>query len=108
MSLPFDGAITEFFENEAPKDIRDQIKGADKDDILTPSYPHSERMKRKQYEKEMDALQIELVKMQDWISTTGARVACVFEGRDAAGKGGTIKRFRENLNPTGSGQQRYP
>ena len=99
MSLPFDGAISEFYQSGAPDDIRATIRAADKDDILTPTYPHSERMKRKQYEKEMAALQIELVKMQDWASTTGARVACVFEGRDAAGKGGTIKRFTENLNP---------
>ncbi|MEM8653901.1 MAG: polyphosphate kinase 2 [Pseudomonadota bacterium] len=102
MSLPFDGAISDFFENSAPDDIRAKISAADKSDILTPTYPHDERMGRKQYEREMDALQIELVKMQDWVSTTGCRVACVFEGRDAAGKGGTIKRFRENLNPRGA------
>ena len=102
MSLPFDGAITEFFESGAPDDIRDKISTADKRDILTPTYPHPERMKRKAYEREMEALQIALVKMQDWASTTGARVACVFEGRDAAGKGGTIKRFCENLNPRGA------
>jgi len=102
MSLPFDGAITDFFQSGAPDDIRSKIKSADKADILTPSYPHASRMKRKAYEADMDALQIELVKMQDWVSETGARVACVFEGRDAAGKGGTIKRFRENLNPRGA------
>jgi polyphosphate kinase 2 len=102
MSLPFDGAISDFFATQAPDDLRNAIKRADKGDILTPGYPHSERMKRKAYDKEMDALQIELVKMQDWVSTSGARVACVFEGRDAAGKGGTIKRFRENLNPRGA------
>ncbi|WP_415920715.1 polyphosphate kinase 2 [Tateyamaria sp. SN6-1] len=102
MSLPFDGAITEFYQSGAPDDIRDKIGNADKRDILTPTYPHSERMKRKAYEREMDALQIELVKMQDWAKETGARIACVFEGRDAAGKGGTIKRFRENLNPRGA------
>lgn len=102
MSLPFDGAITEFFETGAPDDIRDKIRTADKDDILTPTYPHDERMGKKAYEREMDALQIELVKMQNWVSSTGARVTCVFEGRDAAGKGGTIKRFRENLNPRGA------
>ncbi|WP_299768303.1 polyphosphate kinase 2 [uncultured Tateyamaria sp.] len=102
MSLPFDGAITEFFETGAPDDIRDKIRKADKDDILTPTYPHDERMRKKAYEREMDALQIELVKMQNWVSNTGARVTCVFEGRDAAGKGGTIKRFRENLNPRGA------
>ncbi|APX11615.1 polyphosphate kinase 2 [Tateyamaria omphalii] len=102
MSLPFDGAITEFYETGAPDDIRDKISTADKDDILTPTYPYDERMRRKPYEREMDALQIELVKMQDWVAKTGTRVVCVFEGRDAAGKGGTIKRFREHLNPRGA------
>ncbi len=99
MTLPFDGAITEFYETGAPDDVRDKIASADKDDILTPTYPHAERMKRKDYEREMEALQIELVKMQSWVKATGARIACVFEGRDAAGKGGTIQRFRQNLNP---------
>ena len=102
MSLPFDGAITDFFETGAPDDVRAKIKDAQKGDILTPTYPHSARMKRKAYEAEMAALQIELVKMQAWASETGGRVACVFEGRDAAGKGGTIKRFREHLNPRGA------
>ncbi|MEL7125920.1 MAG: polyphosphate kinase 2, partial [Pseudomonadota bacterium] len=102
MSLPFDGAITDFFQSGAPDDIRDKISTADKRDILTPTYPHAARMKGKVYDAEMEALQIELVKMQAWVSSTGARVACVFEGRDAAGKGGTIKRFRENLNPRGA------
>ncbi|MEP5155296.1 MAG: polyphosphate kinase 2, partial [Planktotalea sp.] len=99
MDLPFDGAISTFFDEKAPQKIRDAIKRADKDDILGGSYPHSERMKRKAYEKEMEALQIELVRFQNWVNETGQRVAIVFEGRDAAGKGGTIKRFRENLNP---------
>ncbi len=102
MSLPFDGAISAFFENDAPKPIRDAIKRADKDDVLDPAYPYSERMPRKAYEKELTQLQIELVKMQAWVKETGQRVAVVFEGRDAAGKGGTIKRFRENLNPRGA------
>ncbi|WP_299725553.1 polyphosphate kinase 2 [uncultured Tateyamaria sp.] len=102
MSLPFDGAITAFFESGAPDDVRATIASADKGDILTPSYPHSARMKGKDYERQMAALQIELVKMQDWVNETGARVACVFEGRDAAGKGGTIKRFTQNLNPRGA------
>ncbi len=102
MDLPFDGAISRFFENEAPDDIRTAIRRADKDDILSPSYPHAERMARKTYEKQLEKLQIELVKLQAWVKETGARVAIVFEGRDAAGKGGTIKRFREYLNPRGA------
>ncbi|MYM53863.1 polyphosphate kinase 2 [Thalassovita mangrovi] len=102
MDLPFDGAISAFFEHEAPKDIRNAIKRGDKDDILNPDYPHLERMRRKQYEKDLLALQIELAKMQSWAKESGARIALLFEGRDAAGKGGTIKRFRENLNPRGA------
>ncbi|WP_235857755.1 polyphosphate kinase 2 [Marimonas lutisalis] len=100
--IPFDGAISRFFEDEAPADIRNAIKRAEKGDILNPDYPHSERMPRKAYEKELAALQIELVKLQFWARQSGARIAVVFEGRDAAGKGGTIKRFRENLNPRGA------
>ena len=102
MDLPFDGAISAFFSDTAPDDIRNAIKRADKDDIINPDYPYSERMPRKAYEKDLAALQIELVKMTTWAKETGTRIAIVFEGRDAAGKGGTIKRFRENLNPRGA------
>ncbi|KIC19300.1 polyphosphate kinase 2 [Leisingera sp. ANG-DT] len=102
MPLPFDGAISRFFQSGAPEEIREAIKGADKDEILSPSYPHRKLMKRKAYDKELEALQIELVKLQSWVKATGQRIAIVFEGRDAAGKGGTIKRFRENLNPRGA------
>lgn len=102
MQLPFDGAISGFFKNDAPDQVRNAIKRADKGDILNPTYPHPERLARKVYDKELEALQIELVKMQAWIKSTGQRVVIVFEGRDAAGKGGTIKRFRENLNPRGA------
>ena len=102
MSLPFDGAISEFYATGAPDHVRNTIRTADEGEILTASYPHPARQKRKDYERKMAALQIELVKMQSWVNETGARVACVFEGRDGAGKGGTIKRFRENLNPRGA------
>ena len=102
MQLPFDGAISAFYKNDAPDAIRNAIARAEKGDVLNPSYPHSERMPRKAYEKEMAALQIELVKMLSWVKSSGARVVIVFEGRDASGKGGTIKRFRENLNPRGA------
>ncbi|MEM1300198.1 MAG: polyphosphate kinase 2, partial [Pseudomonadota bacterium] len=56
-------------------------------------YPYKENMKRKLYEKELEALQIELLKVQRWTKETGQRHLLIFEGRDAAGKGGTIKRF---------------
>ncbi|SDZ30132.1 polyphosphate kinase 2, PA0141 family [Jannaschia faecimaris] len=99
MPKPFDAAITRFFEDEAPQGIRDLIEEGGKKDILAEGYPYDKRMDRDTYEAELDALQIELVKCQSWVHGTGARIAVVFEGRDAAGKGGTIKRFRENLNP---------
>lgn len=99
MNLPFDGAISDFYKNEAPKSIRNAIKEADKNDILAKDYPYKTLMKRSDYEDEMDALQCELVKFQSDIKETGKRVVVVFEGRDAAGKGGCIKRLRENLNP---------
>ncbi|MBA84956.1 polyphosphate kinase 2 [Thalassobius sp. S69A] len=102
MELPFDGAISAFYENDAPAEVRNAIKRAEKGDILAPSYPHSEKLARKPYEKDMEKLQVELVKLQSWAKATGQRIAIVFEGRDAAGKGGTIKRFRENLNPRGA------
>lgn len=102
MDLPFDGAISAFFENDAPEDIREAIKRAENDDILAASYPHPEQLAKKSYKKDYDKLQIELVKLQSWVRDSGTRIAMVFEGRDAAGKGGTISRFRENLNPRGA------
>lgn len=102
MSLPFDGAISEFFEMHAPAPIREAIRAAGKDDLINPAYPYATEMSSKTYDREMAALQIELVKMQAWARSTGARIAIVFEGRDAAGKGGTISRFTENLNPRGA------
>lgn len=102
MDLPFDGAISHFYRHKAPAGIRDAIRRADKDDIISPDYPHSGRMATKHYDKEMHRLQLELVKLQSWVKTSGSRIVVVFEGRDAAGKGGTIERFRENLNARGA------
>lgn len=99
MSLPFDGAISTFYTSEAPDAVRDAIKNAKKNRILSDTYPYKDRMDRDLYEDTMEALQIELVKMQTHLRDSGERVAVVFEGRDASGKGGTIKRIRENLNP---------
>jgi polyphosphate kinase 2 len=59
----------------------------------------TKRMPRKAYEAELERLQVELVSMQQWIANTGARVVVIFEGRDAAGKGGAIKRIVQYLNP---------
>ena len=61
--------------------------------------PRPVRLTRTHYEQELQRLQIELAVMLDWVRATGARVAVVFEGRDAAGKGGAIKRVQERLNP---------
>lgn len=99
MPLPYDGAISRFYQQDAPNDIRVSIASAKRKDILDPNFPYSNRMARKSYDQDMMALQIELVKLQSWVAETGQRIAIVFEGRDAAGKGGTIKRVSENLNP---------
>lgn len=65
-------------------------------------YPYKKKLRRKQYESEKEQLQIELLKVQNWVKETGERIVILFEGRDAAGKGGTIKRFTEHLNPRGA------
>ena len=77
------------------------------DDELAPDwrqggYPYRNLMTRKAYEKQKYRLQVELLKLQAWVKDTGQRVVILFEGRDAAGKGGTIKRFMEHLNPRGA------
>jgi polyphosphate kinase 2 len=65
-------------------------------------YPYKNLMSRKNYEKQKYQLQVELLKLQAWVKETGQRIVILFEGRDAAGKGGTIKRFMEHLNPRGA------
>lgn len=88
--------------------LRRVVKGKTKkdadEDQLNPdwrsgAYPYVSRMKRKTYETEKYRLQVELLKLQAWVRETGQKVVVIFEGRDAAGKGGTIKRFMEHLNP---------
>ena len=65
-------------------------------------YPYRNLMRRSTYEMQKYQLQVELLKLQAWVKETGQRVVILFEGRDAAGKGGTIKRFMEHLNPRGA------
>ena len=65
-------------------------------------YPYDQRMSRSEYEVSKRLLQIELLKAQGWLRETGQKLVVLFEGRDAAGKGGTIKRFTEHLNPRGT------
>jgi polyphosphate kinase len=65
----------------------------------TSGVPSNAKMKRKDYEKELHKLQVELCHLQDWLKAEGARVIVIFEGRDAAGKGGTIKAITERVSP---------
>ena len=97
--IPFVGAISRFFQHDAPPDLRRTIGQAGKDDILDPDFPYREEMSRRDYESRAQTLQVELVKMLRDVIATGKRVVVLFEGRDAAGKGGTIEAMRENLNP---------
>ena len=99
MDLPFDSAITRYFKKDAPKEVRKAIEEASKDQILSRSYPYREEMKRKDYEARMVDLQMQLVRMHYDLKAKGKRLIVVFEGRDAAGKGGTIEAMRLNLNP---------
>ncbi len=71
-------------------------------DTWLEGYPYEERLGRQDYERTKRLLQIELLKAQTWIKDNGQRLVVLFEGRDAAGKGGTIKRFTEHLNPRGT------
>jgi polyphosphate kinase 2 len=71
-------------------------------DAEKANYPYDKKLKRKVYERRKTELQIELLKVQSWVRETGQKIVVVFEGRDAAGKGGTIKRFMEHLNPRGA------
>jgi polyphosphate kinase len=71
-------------------------------DTWREDYPYDDRLVRDLYEREKRLLQIELLKLQNWVKETGEKIVILFEGRDAAGKGGTIKRFMEHLNPRGA------
>jgi polyphosphate kinase len=71
-------------------------------DTWREDYPYVRRLGRRAYAEQKRVLQVELLKLQRWVKDSGARLMVVFEGRDAAGKGGTIKRFTENLNPRGA------
>ena len=70
--------------------------------FLTGKYPYQSKMASDDYERKKQALQVELLKVQRWVKETGQKIVVLFEGRDAAGKGGTIKRFMEHLNPRGA------
>ena len=70
--------------------------------FLSGDYPYQTKIPRREYEQKKRAFQVELLKVQQWVKDTGQKVVVLFEGRDAAGKGGTIKRFMEHLNPRGA------
>ena len=81
---------------------REQSDNALAKDWREGAYPYQNLLSRKSYEQQKYHLQVELLKLQAWVKETGQRVVILFEGRDAAGKGGTIKRFMEHLNPRGA------
>ena len=84
---------------KVPSELLRKVEEAGKRDIISASYPYNTKLGRAEYERQKANLQVELLRMQRWVNETGQRVVLLFEGRDAAGKGGTIKRFMEHLNP---------
>jgi len=71
-------------------------------------FPYDKDMHKKEYEELLEKLQVELIKLQYWVKKNDKKVVIIFEGRDGAGKGGTIKRFTEYLNPRGIRQVALP
>jgi len=88
--------VTDKAENQPEKHPLEEMLTGGND------YPYKKKISRPDYEAQKEELQIELLKMQQWVRDTGQRVVILFEGRDAAGKGGTIKRVMEHLNPRGA------
>jgi polyphosphate kinase 2 len=105
-SGPFDGWRVQNFGEDFDDDSDDDWELVSPDgyrvETWREDYPYEHRMPRKEYETEKRSLQIELLKLQNWVKDTGQKIVLLFEGRDAAGKGGTIKRFTEHLNPRGA------
>jgi len=97
--LPLDGAISRYAETEAPEAIREALKGAKKSDIPDAAFPYRQMMEKSAYNARMLPLQIQMVRLQNDLRASGRRLVVLFEGRDAAGKGGTIRTVTENLNP---------
>ncbi|CAM3439661.1 polyphosphate kinase 2 [Paracoccus nototheniae] len=97
--LPLVGKIGDYLKSGAPGAIRKALDKAGSKDILDADFPYDAEMAKDDYTAQMDALQVQLVRMMHDVIATGKRLVVLFEGRDAAGKGGTIERVRENLNP---------
>ena len=93
--------LKELLAGKKTQHLRQQVDQLS-DDWRLGAYPYAMRMLRKDYEEQKFVLQTELLKMQNWMKEARQRVVLLFEGRDAAGKGGAIKRFMEHLNPRGA------
>ncbi|MFC0537006.1 polyphosphate kinase 2 [Pelagicoccus mobilis] len=103
VSFPMIGLIADQIRKSVPRKLVEVVNSvSDKKQMIGSSYPYQRAIKKTDYEEELEKLQIELVKMQAWATKNDERIVLVFEGRDAAGKGGTIKRFTEKLNPRGA------
>jgi len=110
MALPFDGGISRYYTNEAPNDVREVIASAGKSNILNANYPYEKRWDKQEYESALEDLQIELVRMQSWAKETGQRIAIIFEGRDAAGKGGWLSMYLDSARQMSAnvGSDKHP
>ena len=100
-----DGDNTEF-ENPSLEDDSIAQHEIERMDVIrrfeNGMYPYQDRIKKSEYERDKASLQVELLKVQKWVKESGKKIVVLFEGRDAAGKGGAIKRFMEHLNPRGA------
>ena len=88
--------------NDISVELNTTTKLSKEDIFKNGTHPYNKLMSRVEYEKRKEELQIELLKMQNWVKESGERIVILFEGRDAAGKGGTIKRMMEHMNPRGA------
>lgn len=98
-------ALRSVLKGKLPKKLKNPAINPDEElaeDWRDGGYPYKNLLRRSTYEKQKFRLQVELLKLQAWAKENGERVVIIFEGRDAAGKGGTIKRFMEHLNPRGA------
>lgn len=104
IGLKGESALFDYFQSEGlvPPEVLAAVRAHDRHTIISDHYPYVDKLSRADYERDKRLLQIELVKLQKWVKRGGRRLVLVFEGRDAAGKGGTINRFTEHLNPRGA------
>ncbi|MCB1867888.1 MAG: polyphosphate kinase 2 [Gammaproteobacteria bacterium] len=86
-------------DDGVPKAIVEKVLTSSKKRLIGPHYPYEKKLDTVDYERQKVDLQVELLKLQKWVGDTGQRIVMIFEGRDAGGKGGTIKRFMEHMNP---------